>query len=227
MAKNKTPTQEELEKQLQDELEKVPEIVIPGEGKKEKGKKKKDKKEVEEKEEDVTIDLSEFTIDMGSSIPKYTTELLNKMEEIRGTVSVDELNKLIDYNVKGGDRPDFADVMLTQVTSKIEETLKITILLQLLRLPELFDRQMTLQKSILSPDILQNMTYADMSEMEKNISKEINDMLETSLKIVTQLNKENRIPTSAERLANLIMGLSPTARQRVQEVVEDFIEESS
>ena len=224
MAKNKTPTQEELEKQLQDELEKVPEIVIPGEGKKEKGKKKKDKKEVEE---DVTIDLSEFTIDMGSSIPKYTTELLNKMEEIRGTVSVDELNKLIDYNVKGGDRPDFADVMLTQVTSKIEETLKITILLQLLRLPELFDRQMTLQKSILSPDILQNMTYADMSEMEKNISKEINDMLETSLKIVTQLNKENRIPTSAERLANLIMGLSPTARQRVQEVVEDFIEESS
>ena len=86
---------------------------------------------------------------------------------------------------------------------------------------------MTLQKSILSPEILNGMTYADMSEMEKNISREINDMLETSLKIVTQLNKENRIPTSAERLANLIMGLSPTARQRVQEVVEDFIEESS
>lgn len=239
MAKNKTPTQEDLEKQLKKELEKVPEIVVPEETKEKKvkvikkktkekkGKKDEDKEKKEEvKDEPMSLDLSEFTIGDTSSITKYTTDIMNKVEEIKGTMSVDELNKLIDYNVNGGERPSFADAILTQSTSKIEETLKISVILQLLRLPELFDRQMTLQKSILSPDILNSLTYADMAEMEKNISKEINDMLETSLKIITQLNKENRVPTSAERLANLIMGLSPAARQRVQEVVEDFIDES-
>lgn len=227
MAKNKAPTQEDLEKQLKKDLEKVPEIIIE---ETEKPKKKKGKKgKAEEEKKDETLDLSEFSIGIdgiSSSIPAYTTDILNKVEEIKGTISAEDLNQLIDYNVKGGERPNFADTMLTQISSKIEETLKIAVSLQLLRLPELFDRQMTLQKSIMSPDIMKNLTYADMAEMEKNISKEINDMLETSLKIITQLNKENRIPTSAERLANLIMGLSPAARQRVQEVVEDFVEDS-
>ena len=114
MAKNKTPTQEDLEKQLEKELGEVPEINISNE-------KKEDTNGKEEGEP--SLDLSEFSIDMGSSIPKYTTELLNKIEEIQGTVSADDLNKLINYNVKGGERPDFADVMLTQVVSKV---IKIT-----------------------------------------------------------------------------------------------------
>lgn len=203
--KGKVHTQEDLSKQLKEQLEAVPEIK-------------------EEKAESTLsdLDLSEFSIEDGTQSTKYTTELLDNLEKIDGTISSEQLNNLISYSLKGGTRPDFADAILTQSSAKMEEILKVVAQLQMLCIPELLDRQMTIRKTILTPEVLKGMTYADMAEMEANIGKEIKDILDISLKIITQLNKENRIPTSAEKLANAIMGLSASGRARIEEVIADY-----
>lgn len=203
--KGKVHTQKELSEQLKEELKAVPEI------------------KAEKAEEGLSeLDLSEFTISDGTNSTKYTTELLDNLEKIDGTISTEQLNDLINYTVKGGIRPDFADALLTQSSAKMEEVLKVVTQLQLLCIPELLDRQMAIRKTILTPDVLKGMSYADMAEMEASIGKEIKDILDITLKIITQLNKENRMPTSAERLANAIMGLSASGRARIEEVIADY-----
>lgn len=199
-AKEKVHTQEELEAELKAALEEVP--------------------SVEAIQADAEVDMSEFSAPISTLTP-YTTDLLNKLQEIESSLTSSQFKSLIDYDIKGGVRPDFADTMLTQAIPKIEETVKIVTLLQLLQLPGLFDRQKTLQENILKPEILQSMTYSDMSEMSVNIQKQINDILQVSLKVLTQITNENRIPTKVEKLANALMGASESTRNRIEEILED------
>ena len=215
MAKDKETSQKTLEKQLKEAIEAIPEIELPAGNK--------------EKEENTdNLDLSEFSkLADGPVLPAYTTDIINKIQEIDGTITADQLNELIQYGIKGGVRPEFADSMLTQIVPKIEEALKITALLQLLQVPELLDRKLTLQKAILTPEIIKNLTYADMTEMAANLNKEIKDIQDSCLKIVTQLSRENHIQTAAERMANMIMGLSESSRKRLEELLQDLSDESS
>lgn len=222
MAKAKKYTQEALEKQLEKELNAVPEIKT--------SEAAPEIKVPEEEEKDTKnlsdIDLSEFTGIGGAPLTKYTTDMLDNLQKIEGTISTDDLNNLIRYNVKGGERPGFADTILTQSSYKLEETLKIVSLLQSLVIPELLDRQMTLRKTLLSDETLKNMSYDDMTTLEANISKEIKDIIEMSLKVYTQLNRENKVPTAYERAMNLFMGLSVSDRERIMDLIEDMSEES-
>lgn len=210
MAKNKKYTQEALGEQLKAELENVPEIE---EAPKEKGSLS-------------DIDLSEFGAIQDTAVTKYTTELLDNLQKVEGTISSDDLNSLIRYNVRGGERPEFADTVLTQSSYKLEETLKIIAQLQMLIIPELLDRQMTLRKTLLDPETLKKMSYEDMSNLETNIGKEIKDILDMSLKIHTQLNRENHMPTAQEKAMNAFMGLSNSDREKIMALIEDLSDES-
>jgi hypothetical protein len=195
-----TKTQEQLNEQLKEALKNTPDKI--------------------EEENLADIDLSEFT-GIGGSNVQYTTEVLEKREEIKSTIDIEQYKGLIDYVMGLQQRPDFADKMLTQLPSKYEELLKIIVAFNLLQLPKLYDYQNILQKHLLDPEIVKNMTYADMSTEATNIGKQIDNTLNLALKVATQLSGENRMPTKVEKLANALMTASESTRNRIEEILED------
>lgn len=200
MAETKINTQEELEKQLKEALSNAPDKI--------------------EEENLGELDLSEFTgINVNNT--QYTTEVLEKKEEIKSTIDIEQYKGLIDYVLGIQQRPDFADTMLTQLPEKYEELVKIVVALNLLQLPKLYDYLRVLQENLLNTDNIKNMTYADMSTEATNLVKQINETLSMALKTATQLSTENRMPTKVEKLANALMTASESTRKRIEEILED------
>ena len=111
------------------------------------------------------------------------------------------------------------DTMLTQTNEKLTESLKLMTILELMRLPALFDYLGALQKNILNPESIASMTYEDISKTSLNVQKEISDILQLGLKVTTQLSATNSVPTKVEKLANALLGVSESTRQRIEEII--------
>ena len=150
--------------------------------------------------------------------PLYTTELLNSMKELKGTLTSEQFNAMVEY-VRGGERPDFMDIMLTQSNDKLSELLKVMVMLELLRLPALYDYLNSLHSTMLDVNAIKDMSYEDMSKEATNIQKEIADILSLSMKVTTSLSNSNQIPTKVERLANALLAVSDSTRQRIEEII--------
>lgn len=156
---------------------------------------------------------------LSNTMQPVTTELLEDIKRIAPTLTTEQVQQLVDY-IKGGERPDFVDLMLTQTNGKLTELLKVMSILQLVQLPKLYDYQRAIQENLLNPEMLKNMTANDLSTEAVNIQKQISDILSTSLKINTQTNPDNAMPTKVEKIANQLMGCSEATRQRVIEILE-------
>jgi len=150
--------------------------------------------------------------------PLYTTELLNSIKELKGTLTSEQFNAMVEY-VRGGERPDFMDIMLTQTNDKLSELLKVMVMLELLRLPTLYDYLNSLHSTMLDVNAIKDMSYEDMSKEATNIQKEIADILSLSMKVTTSLSNSNQIPTKVERLANALLAVSDSTRQRIEEII--------
>lgn len=148
----------------------------------------------------------------------YSTELLENIQKLDPTLTLDQIKELINY-LKGSSRPGFMDTMLTQTNEKLTESLKLMTILELMRLPALFDYLGALQKNILNPESIASMTYEDISKTSLNVQKEISDILQLGLKVTTQLSATNSVPTKVEKLANALLGVSESTRQRIEEII--------
>lgn len=183
------------------------------------------------KKEGAPIDSLNSLLGLGSSLfeddkngqkfePKpYTTEVIASIQQLEPSLTVEQIKELIIY-VKGGQRPDFLDNLLTQTGDKLNEMVKLMTILQLLRIPALVDYQSTLRQNLLSPDALKDMTYEEMSKISANIQKEISDTLSFSLRTAQQLNQVNQTPTKVEKLANALMGVTDATRERIEEIIK-------
>ena len=155
--------------------------------------------------------------DIKDPVP-YTTELLNSLEKIEGTITPEQFESLVNY-VKGSERPEFVEMILTQTNDKLTEMLKVMVVLELLRLPALYDYLNALHKNMLDTSAIKNMTYEDISKEAVNIQKEISEILNLSLKVTTNLSSVNQVPTKVEKLANALMAVSDQTRQRIEEII--------
>lgn len=182
---------------------------------------------VEEKTEDQeikqpTLDLS--NLDLFEETPEelkmtpYTTELLENIQRIDPTLTTEQVKELIDY-IKGSNRPDFMESMMTQPNDKLNDTVKLMVILQMLRIPALLDYQATLQKNLTSPEALGNLSYDEISKISANVQKEISDTLSLGLRTASSLSKQNTVPTKVEKLANALMGVSDSTRARIEEII--------
>lgn len=148
----------------------------------------------------------------------YTTDLIENIQKIEPSLTVDQISSLVEY-AKGGIRPEFMDTMLTQTNDKLIESMKLMTVLQLLRLPGLYDYLNALQKNMLDKDSIAKMSFEDISKVSANVQKEINDILNFSLSVATKLSNTNTVPTKVEKLANALMGVSDSTRQRIEEII--------
>lgn len=148
----------------------------------------------------------------------YTTELLDNIQKIDGTLTPEQFESLVNY-VKGSERPDFVETILTQTNDKLTEMLKVMVVLELLRLPALYDYLNALHKNMLDTAAIKNMSYEDISKEAVNIQKEISEILNLSIKVVTNVSSMNQVPTKVEKLANALLGVSEQTRQRIEEII--------
>lgn len=148
----------------------------------------------------------------------YSTELLENIQKLDPSLTMDQIKELIEY-LKGSSRPGFMDTMLTQTNEKLTESLKLMTILELMRLPALLDYLNALQKNILNPESIASMSYEDISKVSVNVQKEISDILQLGLKVTTQLSSTNTVPTKVEKLANALLGVSESTRQRIEEII--------
>ena len=109
---------------------------------------------------------------------------------------------------------------MTQTNDKLNEVVKLMVILQLLRIPTLVDYQATLRNNLLQPESLAKMTYEEMSKISANIQKEITDTLSFSLRTVQAIQNQNQVPTKIEKLANALMGVSDATRDRIEEILK-------
>lgn len=163
------------------------------------------------------LDDTLFKEDDKKPVP-YTTELIENIKKLEPTLTTEQLRELIDY-VKGSTRPAFMDTMLTQTNDKLIESLKVMTILQLLRLPSLYDYLNSLQTNMLDKDSIAKMSFEDISKTSVNIQKEIADILSLGLKVASSLPNTNTVPTKVEKLANALMGVSESTRQRIEEII--------
>lgn len=64
------------------------------------------------------------------------------------------------------------------------------------------------------------MSYDDISRVSANIQREISDLLRFSLDVTKSLSNTNAIPTKIEKLANALMNVPESTRQRIEEIIE-------
>lgn len=176
--------------------------------------------------DDLSIDiemLDKFFDEQGipeEERPKaYTTELLENIEKIEGVLTPQEIEDMQKY-VKGDGRPEFMEKMLTQTNEKLTEMIKIMAILYLDKIPTLLDYQRTLQENLIDPSKIPNMSYDDISRVSANIQREISDLLRFSLDVTKSLSNTNAIPTKVEKLANALMNVPESTRQRIEEIIE-------
>lgn len=148
----------------------------------------------------------------------YSTDILENIQKLDPTLSLEQIKELISY-LKGSSRPGFMDTMLTQTNEKLTESLKLMTILELMRLPALLDYLGALQKNILNPESIASMSYEEISKVSVNVQKEISDILQLGLKVTTQLSSTNTVPTKVEKLANALLGVSESTRQRIEEII--------
>lgn len=165
------------------------------------------------------LDLSLNPDVQTADIEEYNTELLENIHKLDPTLSSEQVNQLVEYVRGKSERPDFMDVMLTQTNNKLTETLKIMTVLQLLRLPQLQDYLNVLHQHLLNTDAIKNMSYEDMSAEAVNIQKEMSDILSLGLKVCQSTSRENQVPTKIEKLANALMNVSDSTRERIEEII--------
>lgn len=147
----------------------------------------------------------------------YTTELLED-KTIKSIMTVDEAKELIDY-LEGSGRPDFMEKMLTQTNEKLIEAVKIMTILYLNKIPKLIEYQRILDENLLVKESLAKMNYVEMSKVKENVQKEVVDILNYSLNVAKSLSAVNTIPTKTEKLANTLMNLPESTRQRIEEII--------
>lgn len=164
------------------------------------------------------LDDELFTEDEKKPTP-YTTELIENIQKIEPSLTVEQIDELVKYIKGTTTRPNFMDTMLTQTNDKLTESLKLMVILQLLRLPSLYDYLNALQKNMLDKDSIGKMTFEDISKTSVNIQKEITDILNLGLSVATKLSNTNTVPTKVEKLANALMGVSESTRQRIEEII--------
>lgn len=176
--------------------------------------------------DDLSIDvemLDKFFDEQGTpeeEKPKaYATELLENIEKIDGVLTSKEIEDMQKY-VKGDGRPEFMEKMLTQTNEKLTEMIKIMAILYLDKVPALLDYQKTLQQNLIDPSKIPNMSYDDISKVSANIQREISDLLRFSLDVTKSLSNTNAIPTKIEKLANALMNVPESTRQRIEEIIE-------
>lgn len=164
------------------------------------------------------LDDNLFSEDEKKPTP-YTTELIENIQKIEPSLTVEQIDDLVKYIKGTTTRPSFMDTMLTQTNDKLTESLKLMVILQLLRLPSLYDYLNALQKNMLDKDSIGKMTFEDISKTSVNIQKEISDILNLGLSVATKLSNTNTVPTKVEKLANALMGVSESTRQRIEEII--------
>lgn len=175
--------------------------------------------------DDLSIDiamLDKFFDEQGIQEEKpkaYSTELLENIEKIDGVLTPKEIEDMQRY-VKGDGRPGFMEKMLTQTNEKLTEMIKIMAILYLDKVPALLDYQKTLQQNLIDPSKIPNMSYDDISRVSANIQREISDLLRFSLDVTKSLSNTNAIPTKIEKLANALMNVPESTRQRIEEIIE-------
>ena len=186
----------------------------------------KEVKDVNVVSDDLSIDiemLDKFFDEQGTpeeEKPKaYATELLENIEKIDGVLTSKEIEDMQKY-VKGDGRPEFMEKMLTQTNEKLTEMIKIMAILYLDKVPALLDYQKTLQQNLIDPSKIPNMSYDDISRVSANIQREISDLLRFSLDVTKSLSNTNAIPTKVEKLANALMNVPESTRQRIEEIIE-------
>ena len=149
----------------------------------------------------------------------YTTDLIENIQKLEPTLTVEQIQELVSYIKGSTTRPSFLDTMLTQTNDKLTESLKLMVVLQLLRLPSLYDYLNALQKNMLDKDSIAKMSFEDIAKTSVNIQKEISDILSLGLNVATKLSNINTVPTKVEKLANALMGVSDSTRQRIEEII--------
>ena len=149
---------------------------------------------------------------------EYTTALLENVQQIEPTLSVEEAKDLVNY-LRGSGRPEFMDKMMTQTNEKLVETIKIMAIFYLDRVPILLDYQRVLQMQLINPENVKTMSYDEISKVSANVQKEINDLLSFALNVAKSLQSTNTTPTKVEKLANALMGVPEATRQRIEEII--------
>lgn len=149
---------------------------------------------------------------------EYTTALLENVQQIEPTLSVEEAKDLVNY-LRGSGRPEFMDKMMTQTNEKLVETIKIMAIFYLDRVPVLLDYQRVLQMQLINPENVKTMSYDEISKVSANVQKEINDLLSFALNVAKSLQSTNTTPTKVEKLANALMGVPEATRQRIEEII--------
>lgn len=149
----------------------------------------------------------------------YTTELLENIQKLDPSLTPEQLKEVFEY-LKGSGRPEFMDEMMTQTNEKLNETIKLMSILYLYKVPVLLDYQKTLQKNLLDPTKIPNMSYEEISKVSANIQKEISDLLTFALNVSKSLSSINTVPTKVEKLAQSLLYVSDATRERIMEIVE-------
>lgn len=149
----------------------------------------------------------------------YTTELINHIQQINPSLTVDQINELVNY-IKGGQRPEFMDNMLTQTNEKLVELTKLLGISQLIRIPTLIDYYNTLNKNLINPERIKDMSFDEISTIATNVQKDIRDTLSFAFNLATKLPQTNTNPTKVEKLAAALMGVSEATRERIEEIIK-------
>jgi hypothetical protein len=151
-------------------------------------------------------------------------EVIEKKEEIDSELGLkaEDLKALYSYVSGKGDKPQFLDRYLADNENKLKDFQHIMTLIRLSSIPQLAALEASIQQRLYSKDNISVMDAKDLSAASANLSKEISDILNTSIKAIEQMNAMGRVDSKYRALIDKLLVVPDDVLNQIEHLIENY-----
>lgn len=139
----------------------------------------------------------------------------------------DVLDKAIDYMEGKSQELDFLEKFKADNNSKIKDFALISTATQLARIPSLIKYLNNVYTYLYSSNSLSEMDSKDLSNLGRNLSGEINSIMESSRKTIDSLEKSSGISSEYKDLLDSLLSQTPEELAAMKDFLESRKEANS
>lgn len=174
------------------------------------------------KEEYSEDEIDSISKELASSVK--VPELIENKDDLQESLGLtaEDLKALYEYLSGKGNKPNYLDRYLADNENKLKDFVQIMTLLRLATLPQLASFHASVQARLFSQENLVNMDLKELSAASSSLSKEMNDILNTSIKQQELLNNLPRQDSRYRALIDKLLVVPEDVLNQIEHLINNY-----
>lgn len=159
-------------------------------------------------------------------IPEATSPIIDAENSIDLGISLEDLKDMMNY-LKGKDeKPKFLERFLTDTEGRVRDLSYVMNIVQLSRIPALTAMLNSVNTRLYDQSNLVTMDSKELSGASANLSREINNIMETSRRTCDSLQASAQPDSKYRSLLDQIMNMAPEKIAIIEKMIAEETEET-